>query len=559
MTPPRRTRATRTLRLVAFVAAALAPPTAMADDPSPGAPPIAPSSPAPPAPPAPAPAADATDAFFAGPILTLRLEVAPEDVKKLRDAPRTYVPCRVREDAEHDYEGMGVKLKGGAGSFRPVDDRPAFTLDADRFHDGQRFHGLAKVHLDNSVQDDTSANEALGAALFTAAGLVAPRVTHARVFLGERDLGLYVVKEGVDKHFLARHFAKPRGDLYDGGFCRDVDEELEKDAGKGPEDRSDLAALVAACREPDLLVRAKKIPLVLDVERFLTFTALERLIGHWDGYSLNRNNYRLYVDPDGGRAVFLPHGMDQLFQDPEASILDAPVGLVAACVLEVPALRQRYRARLVELLPLLTAKTSLLPALHAIVARVGPVVAAMGADPAAAYADRVRELEERLVARETSVREQVTRPDPPGLEFDKKGRAALVGWRRQVNEGEPALDEVDHAARRSLGIRVGAGGGCVASWRRGVVLPRGRYVFEAIAACKGVTPRPDPEGTGAGLRISHATRKQALSGASPWKALSYEFEVTGELGHVELVAELRATAGEVWFRHDSLRLVRKTP
>ncbi len=90
------------------------------------------------------------------------------------------------------------------------------------------------------MQDDSYLHEGLCSELFTAAGLVAPRVTHARVLLNGRDLGLYVLKEGVDKRFLARHFPKAKGNLYDGGFCQDVDEELQKDEGKGVDDRSDL-------------------------------------------------------------------------------------------------------------------------------------------------------------------------------------------------------------------------------------------------------------------------------------------------------------------------------
>lgn len=519
------------------------------DEPSP--------SPRPPASPTPS---DPSDAFFGeGRIPTLTLELAKEDAARLKAEPREYVACRLREGVETSYDGVAVKLKGGAGSFRALDDKPAFTVNVDKFCAGARFHGLAKFHLDNSVQDDTYLDEALCAELFTAAGLPAPRVTHARVSLDGRDLGLYVLKEGVDKRFLARHFTKSKGNLYDGGFCADVDTELEKDAGKGPDDRSDLKALVAACLEPDLLVRAKRLPEVLDVDRFLSFTALERMACHWDGYSQNRNNYRIYFDPTGGRAVFLAHGMDQMFQDPEASVLDEPVAIVAASVLEVPAWRRLYRERLVALLPLFDPKGSLLPRVRRIAERLKPVLLAMGAEAAAAHADRVRELEERLVARDANLREQVKREDPPALEFDKKGRASVVGWRAVIEDGEPSLEQADHAGRRALGIVVGKDGKCVASWRRGVVLTRGRYVLEANVAAKGVTPRLDTEGAGAGLRVSRAVRKGGVSGSATWKLESYEFEVSDVLVHVELVAELRATKGQAWFELGSFRLVRKGP
>ncbi|MBL9087001.1 MAG: CotH kinase family protein [Planctomycetia bacterium] len=498
---------------------------------------------------------EAAAAWFAGPVGELSIELEPVDAAALRASPRTYVACRLREGADA-HERVAVKLKGAAGSFRPLDEQPSFTLAFEHFRDGPRFHGLGKLHLNASVQDDTRLHEALCADLCDAAGVPAPRVTHARVRLDGRDLGLYVVKEGVDKRFLARHFDPANGNLYDGGFCTDVDGELEKDAGKGPDDRRDLAALVAACQEPDLTLRPARLEAVLDVEAFLGFVALERMLGHWDGYATNRNNYRLYLRPPGV-AVFLPHGMDQVFQDPEASVLDPCVGLVADAVLAVPAFRARYRARLAALLPLFDAERSLLPRLRARLARLAPAVTALGPDAAAAHAERVADLEARLVARAASLREQVKRPDPQGLEFDAKGRAFVAGFTPRVDEGEATLEQEDRAGRRAYGLRVAPGASVVASWRRRVVLPKGRYTLEGALALRNVTPRRDAEGSGAGLRLSGGVRKGGASGSAPWKAATLDFEVLEALASVELVAELRATSGEAWWAVDAFRLVRR--
>lgn len=506
-------------------------------------------------------AGDATDALFRSlGVPELALTVAEADVARLREAPRTYVPARLREDGQAPDLEVAVKLKGAAGSFREVDDRPALTLDVNRRVPGQRFHGLVKLHLNNSVQDESLLCEGLGADLFAAAGLAAPRVTWARVRLNDRDLGLYVLKEGVDRRFLERAFADPTGNLYDGGFCQDVDGELERDAGHGPQDRSDLAALVAACQEPDLLKRAGRIPRVLDVEHLLTFVALERVLAHWDGYAQNRNNYRLYLEPPSGRARFLPQGMDQLFGDPEASVLDACVGLVAVGVLEVPAWRAGYRERLREVLRLARGPRGL----HAALARRAPVLErafeAFGPEALAAQRERVRDLGERVTARLASVAEQVERPDPPALEFDRQGRAFVTGWQPRVEEGEPTLEQVSHAGRRALGIVCpNDGGGCVASWRRRLALPAGRYTFTAEMAVKGVIPRPDVQGRGAGLRISGATRAGGLSGAAIWRRVDFDFEVSEVLRSVELVAELRATQGQAYVDVASLRLTRRGP
>ena len=147
---------------------------------------------------------------------------------------------------------------------------------------------------------------------------------------------------------LDRTFGAAEGTLYDGGFVQDLDEELEMDVGEDPDDRDDLVGLAAACHESDPAVRRDAIEARLDLDRFLSFMALERICGHWDGYSLNRNNYRLWF-PAAGRGIFLPHGMDQLFGDPEAGVFDHASPLVAAAVMQDDRWRDRYREKLGDL------------------------------------------------------------------------------------------------------------------------------------------------------------------------------------------------------------------
>ena len=66
------------------------------------------------------------------------------------------------------------------------------------------------------------------------------------------------------------------------------------------------------------------------------------------------------------------------------------------------------------------------------------------------------------------------------------------------------------------------------------------------------------KGEGAGLRIGGNVqpRTNKLSGSSEWTALSYDFSLANG-GEVELVAELRANKGTVWFDPESLKLVKR--
>lgn len=501
---------------------------------------------------------DDSDIFFrTGQIPQLVIELDDAACEALRKEPRKYVIGRLRENNRNVYDEVGFKLKGAAGSFREFDDAPSFTVKLDKGDDDQKFHGLRKLQLNKSPQDDTYLQELLASDIFRAAGLLAPRVTHARVWINKRDMGLYVLKEGFDRTLLKRGFDKSGGDLYDGGFCQDIDADLEKDEGGNPEDRENLKALLAICTEPDLVKRWARVPEAVDVKAFITFMAVEMMLGHWDGYCLNRNNYRIYFDPATKKAVFLPHGMDQLFQDSEASILDNPPAIVANAIMKNPAWRADYRKRVGELLPLFSAD-KLKKRVDEVAKRLQPVLAAFDKEAASAHEGAVAGLKDRLEAREKSLKEQKGQPDPRPLVFQADQPVRLLKWRTNSECEDASLEQKRENGVDLLTIACGNSGRCVASWRRGVLLPKGKYRFRAMVASKDVEALEEEgaPGTGAGLRLSGGTREDGLTGSSPFKPVELEFEVSEEQADVELVVELRSSKGEISIRADSLVLTK---
>ena len=502
---------------------------------------------------------DASELFFKkGVIPELRIQVSEGELEKLKADNRTYVRCTIVENRKTTHKDIGIKLKGAAGSFREWDDRPALTLNSNKFRKGQTFHGLDKFHLNNSVQDETYVQEWLCEEICRSAGIPATRVTHARVWLNDRDVGLYVLKEGFDKTFLQRHFENSDGSLYDGGFVQDIDADLEKDSGPNPDDRSDLRALLEACREPNIEERWKLIDERLNVDAFISFMALELMTGHWDGYTQSRNNYRIYFNPTDGKAYFLPHGMDQMFGDPNASILDMPGALVSSTVMQNPDWRARYRNRLRELLPLFEPATKLQDRVEFLRKRLQPVLRTIDPQLALDHAGRVKEFNDRLAARELSLKEQVEQEDPKPPEFDEEGNMPLADWYGGSESEDTVVEEVELGKeKRAYSILCGPSGQCVASWRRRVLLGKGTYVFHAKVKTKKVAAIDDEKGSGAGLRISGSNRTNSVDGTSKWKPLEFEFTVDDDLREVELVAELRTTRGQAWFDLESLHLSRK--
>ncbi len=289
---------------------------------------------------------DERELFAETALLRVRLEVTSEDLKSLRSDPRRYVHATLREGT-NVLRDVAVRLKGSS-SFQNVDGKPSFTLDCDRFRAGRRFRGLTRIHLNNSLEDPSYLNEKLGSELFRAADVPAPRVSHAIVELNGRRLGPYVLKEGFAEEFLARHFQRTDGNLYEpqAGVAPDVTGPMTRNSGAGPDNNLDLRRLAAASAHENLALRWKALNEILDLDRFLAFMAMETLSGHRDGYCLARNNYRLYHDPSSNRFTFLPDGMDQLFGRADFPVEPRMAGVVAKAVLETPPGRQAYREQL---------------------------------------------------------------------------------------------------------------------------------------------------------------------------------------------------------------------
>ena len=243
------------------------------------------------------------DIFEPAPLRKIKIEIKGAALQKLTQDNRRYAPAVFR-DGDVVLTNVGIHLKGAAGSFRDFNDRPALTVNFDKFAPSQNWHGLHKIHLNNSVQDGSMLTENICGELFRQAGVPAPRVSNARVELNGRDLGVYVLIEGFDKTFLHQYYKKANGHLYDGGFCQDINNTLQLTGGEPNQPQPELKALAAAAQERDLTRRWEKLQELLDMDRFLSFCALEIMTWDWDGYLLKPNNYKLYWDPQANKITF---------------------------------------------------------------------------------------------------------------------------------------------------------------------------------------------------------------------------------------------------------------
>ncbi len=459
----------------------------------------------------------------------------------LRRAPRTETRCTVRLGSEV-LKDVGVHIKGSQGSLQRIDQRPGLTLTFNRFTPGQKCHGLRKLHLNNSAEDPTYMTDILCADLHRQAGVPAARSAHITLRLNDRDLGLYVLKEGLTKDFLGQHFRKTGGNLYDGGFQQDIDQPCERLQGDGPDDQADLKALVKAARLTDPAARWEQLDRLLDMDRFITGVALQVITWNWDGYAMARNNYRIYHDPATDKLVFMPHTMDQMFWKPAGTIYPRMAGLVARGVMTTPEGKRRYRARLAQLQTNEFNVAALGRRVDELAELIKPHHA--GAERSAANLKRA------LATRWQSIASQLAQPDPVAVEFID-GAAALKQWRKASSVGELSEAKVDGKAMLHLKLAQATN----VAWTTRVTLPSGMYEFTARLRVKAA-PTDSLAGT-AGLRAT-VDGRPFLWRAAPgedWQEVTGRFSVFEAEGTVDLECELRVP-GEAWFELDSLKLQR---
>jgi hypothetical protein len=233
-----------------------------------------------------------------------------------------------------------------------------------------------------------------------------------------------------------------------------------------------------------------------------------------------------------------------------------PSSMLSSSVMKRPEWRKLYRKELKEQLPRLEPKT-LVRKLEPVQQRVEAALKGMGGEIAALQRERYRELVERIGERYRFLQEEVSAPEPKPLVFKVGVPVTLKGWRSHSEVDDARVEsEVDDGVNWYV-VDCGPSGRCIAGFRKGVLLARGKYKLTTTVRAEGVEPLVEDgaPSQGVAVRISGASATSSVQGSAT-RELVFEFEVSEETGDIELVLELRATAGRVRLRQDSLKLVR---
>jgi len=519
----------------------------------------------------------------------LVIEISDEGIEALRkfsfrsrqEDQRTNVAATVRE-GKRVWTNVAVHVKGALGSYRPIDSKPSLTLNFDKWAPGQTFHGLEKISLNNSVQDPSCLNEKICREIYNAADVPTPRADFTTVELNGRELGLFVLTEGWNKQFLRRHFEDVRGNLYEPGLSRDISASWD-DIGSGSTNHSALKAAAAAVRLTDHAERMARLREAIDLDRFVTMLALDCLMWNWDGYGMNRNNYRMFHDLKSDRLVFMPHGIDQMFWKVNGPIVTGRSGLASRALLETEEGRDLFLARLRELRATVFDVKDITNRIAQQAARIAPALKQEGFAAVARAESLAQQFRGRVVARARDVDQQLD--GARDLVRLKPGESVLLtNWVARRQFGNLILDQTAQPEGLHIGVK---GETSFGAWVTTVWLEEGRYVLEGRVMTRGVTGSLRNENGGAGFRVwNHRketkgaswgwfpygsnrdpqlgglipvmtnTTEMRLTGTTGWQSIKHDFELRNPLADLQIQCVLQGAAGDAWFDPSSIRLRR---
>lgn len=256
-----------------------------------------------------------------------------------------------------ELDSIGLKIRGNTSRRRPegatgqLHDAANpdwhhchFALDFSKYKDGQRFEGLNKLNLKWFKDDSNYCREIYSYDLFNRYGCwTAPRASYCKINIKIKGdakpayYGVYAMIESMDEEFLTRHqdkWGSAIGFLWKGGWSESNNANFVSTQSIGVEDvninpaLSQYYAYDLKTRKDELT--SAKTELVqfitdlnsktgtdfqnwivqkMDVNLFLKTYATNVVLGLWDDYWVNGNNFYFYFAPNG-KAYFIPYDCD---------------------------------------------------------------------------------------------------------------------------------------------------------------------------------------------------------------------------------------------------------
>lgn len=217
----------------------------------------------------------------------------------------------------------GFRLRGNTSRLAA---KKSFKVSINAFEQGRHYYGLEKLNLNGQHNDVSLMRSKLCWDSYLDSGLPASRTSYCELYINGEYKGVYLNTEHIDEQFVRRWFGNGSGNLYKCLYPADLaylgsnpdNYKIEQfgrrvydlKTNRYRDDYSDLAELATVLNSAPDDNFVCEITGILNVDAYLKIAAWDILLGNWDGYIYNKNNYYLYKNPFTGQFEYIPYDLD---------------------------------------------------------------------------------------------------------------------------------------------------------------------------------------------------------------------------------------------------------
>lgn len=224
-------------------------------------------------------------------------------------------------------DSIGFRLRGGTSRNAK---KKSFKISLNSYIKGTKLCGVEKLNLNGDHNDPSIIRSKLCFDLFQKIGLPAARAAHTQVYINGKFYGLYVSVEQIDENFLARHYADDSGNLWKCLYPSDLQYKddnatsysslmngsspvYELSTNETKNDWNPLIRLMKMLSKTSDAAFKDSIEAYIDIADILHTFSFNVMVGQWDDYWGNFNNFYLYHEPGKDKMHIIPYDYDNTF------------------------------------------------------------------------------------------------------------------------------------------------------------------------------------------------------------------------------------------------------
>lgn len=218
---------------------------------------------------------------------------------------------------------VGFRLRGNTSRQA---QKKSFKISFNRFEQGAKYYGVEKLNLNGEHNDPSVMRSKIGWDIMRKLNVPATRSNHIQLYVNGNYYGIYINVEHIDEEFAKSRFTYNYGNLYKCLWPADLnyignnpdDYKFESDGHRAyalkineeTDDYSGLAKFIDVLNNASNSTFMCRMDTTFSTASYLKIMAAEIILGHWDNYIYNKNNYYLYDNPLGGKFNYIPYDLD---------------------------------------------------------------------------------------------------------------------------------------------------------------------------------------------------------------------------------------------------------